>query len=224
MPNTNASLKEIIEDARLICKNKLLLIQTKFGGDHPEVSATQEEQTAVFSHFDNPEFWTVSIEMDEAILKEHIEKVDAISPDGLEDYLNCIENLLDLLEEGIVEVVEEQLNAGIISDFNLKVLNALRKTRQIIGGRKRYFKNQGIDLGDDPDFQEMVSQQDKAIREYRKLLRSNAIVSKETDVNIVNRFGSEIRKATVLRLFFALYKALTRIIKRKLRTSPPPVA
>ena len=140
MPADNDRLKEIIQDARLICLHKITLLQVQIGSDNPDVQTVQKEQELLFGQFDNADFWIEPIEFDEPSLLELIDQVDLAGPDELDGCFEAIHTLFSSLKEDILSSEESDPDSPVISKFNIgNGTGIFRPTLKIVTGSNYCF-------------------------------------------------------------------------------------
>jgi hypothetical protein len=223
MKTDNERLKVILHDAKLICMSKLQMVQGKFGATHPHVDDINKKMNKAISVFDNPVLWMRPIPFEENDMTNFVVKIDLCDPADLTLFVTEMGNFIKYLEIKVLKDPLANMEASDISDFNLKVLDALLQNQRNIGGRKVFFKNQGIDVDNHPQFIPLRDEQEPILVEYRRVLNKNEVQSTESDVSIFKMIGNAIQQATELTKFFDIYKMFTTAMKRKLPNGSVPI-
>lgn len=228
MKTDNNRLKIILHDAKLICLSKFQVLKAKYGDTHPEIDAINKQMNKTISSFDNATLWAFQIPFEENDITTLIVKIDLCDTDDLSGFITSIRNLIFYLEHELLDLsqfitrsIETDTASSEISDFNLKVLDAISQNQRNIGGRKQYFKNQGIDVDNHPDFIPLSKEHEPVYTEYRKVLTANVVQSTESDVTLFKRIGDAIQQTTELTKFFDIYKLFTEVMKKKLPKDSP---
>ncbi|MEO1258631.1 MAG: hypothetical protein AAFZ15_07530 [Bacteroidota bacterium] len=216
MKTNNERFKVILTNAKLISLSKFKLVKAANGATNPEIAALTKEIDTVLAHFDNPEIWTHPLDFDEAKIAGFVSDIDGVDPKNLTKFASDVRSFITYLDGEVLKVPLANAETTDITDFNAKVLNALSQTQQKIGGRKKFFKNNGIDLDSNPAFQTLSQQQNTALTTYRQALRDNKVSSKQTDVLVFQMLGNSIQVATELAPFLGLFEKLTTTIQGKL--------
>lgn len=217
MPNINHSLRATVQDGKTIFLEKFTLAKTDLGPTNTDIVQMGADMGQLFAQFDKPDFWARQINFDANSLNEQFIVLGSQSSDDGPGLLRELQKLLRMLQQ-IVENANQELAPGDTSqvfDMNLKVLDALRITRQQINTRLDTFAAAGQDLRQEADFQAMKARQDELIQTYRDKLLRNAIKSIKTDVIIVSRAGSILATAVSPDAFKTNYGQLTRFIQLK---------
>ncbi len=216
MQTDNQRFKILLHDARVICLNKLQMVQAKFGASQADLTALAKEMDTTTGHFNNPVLWMNPIPFEEAEIMDYVLKIDSSDPADLPGFLGLMRQFIAYLEDKVLKAPLESALAITVSDFNLKVLDALLIAQRNIAGRKVFFRNQGTDLDTHADFIPLQQAQTSVLVSYRKALNENTVQSTESDVIIFDRIAEGIKKSDVLTKFFDFYKMLTSTMKSKL--------
>lgn len=223
MKTDNERLKVILHDAKLICMSKLQMVQVKFGATHPQVDDINKKMNKAIGFFDNSLLWMRPIPFEENDITEFVMKIDLCDPADLTLFVTEMVNFINYLEVKVLKGPLANMEAFDISDFNLRVLDALLQNQRNIGGRKLFFKNQGIDVDNHPQFIPLRNEQEPIITEYRRVLNENEVQSTESDVSIFKLIGNAIQQTTELTKFFDIYKMFTTAMKKKLPAGSVPI-
>jgi hypothetical protein len=218
MPN-NDQFKTVLHDARLICRSKFNAVKAIHGENNTEVVNIQNDLKDVYRQFDNPAVWTQSLTYDHMEVMNLILKVGVADPNDLANFLKVTKELLDVLEEEVLKDPLEKIREMQPSDWNVKVLNAMRRTHQRIAGREVYFRNRGQDPHHDPEYVTMDTNHKEKAAEYRILLNTNGVQSTESDEILISGFGELIKKSEVYIQFKGLYKGYADFIVTKIPTA-----
>lgn len=217
MPNSNAFLLSLVNDAQTICVEKFNIAKTTSGAGVATLISVGSDMERIFAAVGNPDIWSATIDADSEPIVEQIIVLGSMDGSQPDEVLSKIAQMLQLIEVNILKPGMESTDAEpTTSGMNLQVLDALRLTRQQIGMKLRSFALAGEDLTQNPTFQTMMAQQDTLVKTYREQLKDNKIVSKQTDVIIIKRLGDLISASETTHIFKTNYSKLSDFIQLKL--------
>ena len=211
----DTQLKTLLEKARNVCMHKHNQVAASINGTPSqkfiEVSA---EQDSLFVKLSQPALMEEGIVViDKTELSEKITAVDVLNPSQFNEYLTAIASFFAYLKENVLVHLPVPVAASQTTDWNLKVLDALRGMRRKITGRKRFFKNQGTDITND-----LVYQKHKSTRNnYRDKLKNNEIQSVATDEITLLKFKDDIAEMTILASFMDTLGKTNTFMNEKLQ-------
>lgn len=217
MPDSNAFLQSVVEDAQKVCIEKFNLATTSLGPDNPDLKAVKTDMDRIFSNLAKPDFWLRDIDADSTPIVTQVIILGAVDTDHLDGIVGKIRQTLVLIETDILipGLAAAAIISTIPSGMNAQALNALRITRQQIAVRLQGFAQAGQDLTSDPDFVQRQTKQDQLVADYREKLKKNLIASKQTDVNILRNNGNAIQISTTKTAFFNIYDTISSFIQMK---------
>ncbi len=216
MPTDNERFKVILHDAKVISLNKFQMVQGRFGANNADLVALGKELDNVIALFNDPAIWVSPISFSEEDITNFMLEIDQCDPGDLPKFLKISRDFIAYLKNKVLKPSSDERRSAAITDFNLKVLDALLIAQRNITGRKAFFKNQGTDLDTNSQFIPKQQAQVPVLAAYRSALNNNQVQSTESDVIIFKRIGEGIKQATVLTKFFAFYDMLTNTMKSKL--------
>ncbi|NUQ25548.1 MAG: hypothetical protein HUU34_16500 [Saprospiraceae bacterium] len=216
MTTDNERFKVILHDARLISLSKFQMVEAKFGATNADLIALGKEIDTSVGLFNDPAVWASPIPFEEDQIAAFMVEIDQCDPGDLPGYLKLMRRFLAYLKDNVLKASSEERKSVSISDFNLKVLDALLTTQRNITGRKMFFKNQGIDLDTNAQFIPMQKAQAEVLSVYRNALNNNTVQSTEMDAVLFKRIGDFIKQATLLPNFLNFYGMFTTSMKNKI--------
>ncbi|MBL7794816.1 MAG: hypothetical protein JNK77_20940 [Saprospiraceae bacterium] len=216
MTTDNERFKVILHDARLISLSKFQMVEAKFGATNADLIALSKEIDTSVGLFNDPAVWVSPIPFEEEEITTYLVKIDASDPNDLPQYLKLMRDFLAYLKNKVLKASSDVRKSVSISDFNLKVLDALNIAQRNVVGRKQFFKNKGIDLDAKPQFITLQKAQSETLSAYRSVLNNNQVQSTELDVMLFKRIGEGIKQATQVQPFMNFYGMLTTSMKSKI--------
>lgn len=216
MTTDNERFKVILHDARLISLSKFQMVEAKFGATNADLIALGKEIDTSVGLFNDPAVWVSPIPFEEEEITTYLVKIDASDPNDLPQYLKLMRDFLAYLKNKVLKASSDVRKSVSISDFNLKVLDALNVAQRNVVGRKQFFKNKGIDLDAKPQFITLQKAQSETLSAYRSVLNNNQVQSTELDVMLFKRIGEGIKQATQVQPFMNFYGMLTTSMKSKI--------
>ena len=222
MPQAN-QLEMLLKRAKMVCTNKHDQVASSLNGTpSTRFIDLDNEQKSLFLLLMKPtSFNTEMPSIDKTELETQITALDVLDPSQFTEYLTLMESFLFYLKEKVLNQLLANEADNPTSDWNLKVLDALRGMRRKITGRKRFFKNKGKDIADDP-----IYKQHKIIRnDYREKLKNNTVQSVATDEMVLQKFKKDIAKLTLITTFMDMIGKTNAFMeeKSKVETEPPPI-
>lgn len=216
MTTDNERFKVILHDARLISLSKFQMVEAKFGATNADLIALGKEIDTSVGLFNDPAVWVSPIPFEEEKITQYMIEIDAADPGDLNKFLKLMRDFMAYLKDEVLKASRIERKSVSVSDFNQKVLNAIRIAHQNIDGRKAFFKNRGIDLSTNPQFITLQKDQQETWATYRNALVNNIVQSKETDVLIFKTIGGSIKQSTQVANFLNYYAKLTETMKKKI--------
>ena len=222
----NEKLQALLQHARLVCLVKMEAVEKNPGTQDTAIQKLHGDYYQLFGHLHNKRLWENPIDFDSGFIASLVLKVDACDPAEQTEYIEHSQKLLDFLKDDLLEEALERIATTDTSMWNIRMLNALRITLQQEEDRIAFFNEMGEDLDNNPEFQQMSTEQLALVAVFRELLSSNTIESDEAKVNNMKTRGEMIGQTTELPIFFRLYKKLTAFIKAQVEGAielPDPV-
>ena len=220
MPNDNAQLKELVHEAKDACRVKINALIQEVGEDDPGVTGLNASVKKTFDKFRIEGIWLNPIEFDQLQFVQHILAV-RILPDGVfDDLKEAIEKLIRFLEEKILKAPLDALAATSTSDWNLKMLEALRQIRSTITRKKNAMAAAGNDPMDDAAFRKQDERFNNQIEVYRTKLKKNEVETDENDLRMVGLYDKLIGVVNTVPQFTGAYKLLNDFIEQKITDNP----
>lgn len=219
MANVNAFLQSIVKSAKLVCFEKFNLAKTAFGPDNAELNAVKPDMDRIFLALDKQDFWnsTKPIDTDGTIIATQVIALDNVQPPQFNEVAAKIRSILTLLDTSVIKAAAKPLALSIVtSGMNIRILNALRITRQKINIRLQKFVDAGQDLTQDEAFKVMQIRQENLVKTYREQLTANQINGKEEDVEIIQLLGNNHAMAATSTIFKVHYNKLNNFIQAEL--------
>ncbi|MBL7827366.1 MAG: hypothetical protein JNJ57_12085 [Saprospiraceae bacterium] len=222
MKTDNERLKVILHNARLVCISKFQMVQSNFGAANADLIGINQKMDDIMGKFNNPSFWATPIPFEETDITQRMLMVDICPPNDLPGFKKGMNDFVDYLDKKILNGAAATGNLEtLISDANLKVLNALTACQRNVAGRKIFFRNQGVDLDKTPDFLNRQQKQTPVMAEYRRVLNENEVQATDSDEIVFKAIADGIKSSTVLVQFYQFYDMLTATMKSKLPPGNP---
>lgn len=210
MPNDNATLKTLIMEARDACRLKTDTLNRT----DPAVARVIEDLHRTFDKFKADGIWVHPIPYDEPKLLQHILFIRTLTDGDTSDFIREAEELISFLEEILKEPVQWLAQAGT-SDWNLKMLEALRKIRGAVTRKKKSLAEAGEDPMEKPGFPEMDEEFNTLIDDYRAKLKENEVQANENDIKSVGLMEQLLNSAGTAAKFIQYFKLLIKFLKEK---------
>ncbi|MCB0637006.1 MAG: hypothetical protein KDC54_10340 [Lewinella sp.] len=219
---SNDRLKSILHDIHSLTLVKL----EKFrADDNPDVTALDTLETRVktaFDQFTRPEQWVNVIAFNEDEVLELFLALEDVEPPDLDKFQdevgNCI-TFVEMLFADATPIDGAATKGGTQNPWNLKALEALRNIQFKIVGRINFFRGQGIDVVQDPAYQDIRAELDPAWDAYRTGLENDTLTADNTDVILLNKFAEAIAASTAVPAFYELLRKLTRYLEKRTQTA-----
>ena len=157
----NPTVKSLLFNARLLYLVKYKAVINNSGADDSRITDLDKKYQTLFTHWANPKFWNKDIPWLAGKTSRLILDLDAVNPSRLADFETKASALFQHLEGELLKDALDRIGRTDTSTWNLRMLNAIRKTRQQEDGRVAFFKRQGNDLGNNTEFQEMKTHQEE---------------------------------------------------------------
>ena len=212
---TNPTVKSLLFNTRLLY---LVKYQEVLGHlDRPDADLQKLDQSfqTLFAHWGNPKFWTENIPWIAGKTSDLILQVNKVNPRESSAFKMAATALLQHLKEDLLKDALQRVVSTDTSMWNLRMLNALRKTSQQVDARVALFNNQGEDLDNNTEFQELKEHQEGLMATYRNLLKTNAVEADETKVKNIKKRGIRLEAEIVLPEFFNKHKKLSAYINKQ---------
>lgn len=220
MANVNAFLQSIFKNAQSVCIEKFNLAKTAIGPDNAELNAVKPEMDRIFSPLEKQDFWNkpIPIDTDGTSIVAQVIALDKTQPAQFNTVAAKIRGILLLLDTRVLKAGAKPLVVSTVtSAMNIRILNALRITRQQINIRLQKFFDAGQDLTQDEAFKVMQIRQENLVKTYREQLTANLIDGKEGDVTIIQLSGTSHANAATTAMFKIQYNKLNNFIQDELR-------
>ncbi len=220
MANVNAFLQSIVKNTQSVCLEKFNLAKTAIGPANAELNAVKPDMDRIFLALDKPDFWTrpIPIDTDGTIIVAQVIVLDKLQPAQFNMVAAKIRSILTLLDTGVLKAAAKPLVVSTVtSGMNIRILNALRITRQQINIRLQKFVDAGQDLTQDEAFKVMQIRQENLVKTYREQLTANLIDGKQGDVDAIQLSGKNHAATTTTAMFKIHYNKLNNFIQDELR-------
>jgi hypothetical protein len=217
MPETNSRLKAIVHDAKLTCRDKLKEASETLENGEEKIIPLIDDVKAVFRKFDDIAIWTKPLPFDEPHLLGQIILLNEAPADDLNELTTTLEAFLEAFEQVTIVVEVRDINpANDTTDpWNVRALNALRKTRVQIEAKKEWLQASGHDPSQVDGFEEEEQQLGRLLKIYRHALIKNEVQAHQTDIVLFNKFEEIFRIVEELDKFVLYHKAYTKSIRKR---------
>lgn len=216
--NTNAALKALLLNARLIYLVKKQQVNAPPGAPTTKCELLDQKYQTLFGHLANPQLWSKPIPFAAGTIASPVLALDQVDASNTNDFLQKAQALYDLLTNSLLQTPLAAIATTSTSTWNIKMLNALRLILQTIDGRKAFFKRQGTDLDQHDTFPQMETQQLQLMTTYRQLLKSDAIKATESRVRNVKTRNGGLANESHLDGFLKKYNNLNKYISKQVKT------
>ena len=219
MTKVNNFLESIVKSAQSVCLEKFNLAQTIPGPNAADLAVLKPDMDRIFTSLAKPDLWNspTPIDTDGTAIVAQVIALDNVQPTQLNTVAAKIRGILTLLDVSILKSgAQPQMAVAVTSGMNMRILNALRITRQQINIRLQKFTDAGQDLSQDDAFIAMQLRQEHLVKAYREKLTDNLIVGKESDVTIIQLSGNTIANTTTTAIFKMQYNKLNHFIQSQL--------
>lgn len=221
---TNAALKALLLNARLIYLVKKQEVNAPAGALAADCQALDQKYQTLFGHLANPQLWKNPISFAAGATSRLILALNQVDPTDTNAFLENAQALYNHLTDSLLQAPLAALSTVSTFIWNIKMLNALRLTLQTVDERKAFFKGQGTDLDQHEEFPQMESQQLQLIATYRELLKSDAIEATESKVRNIETRKDDLASENQLDEFLRRYENLSKFIgKQVAKVSEMPI-
>ncbi|MCB9283564.1 MAG: hypothetical protein H6563_05765 [Lewinellaceae bacterium] len=216
MSADNTQLKSLVQEAKDACRVKVDALIAQLGSDDPDVIDIVQNLENTFEKFKVEGIWLHPIEFDPLQFVQHILTIRTL-PDGALDELQTeVENLTTFLEDNILQESLRWLNHASTSDWNIKMLEAMRLIRGNITRKKKSMADSGDDPMENEEFQEEDDRFNNQIDDYRAKLKNNEIDTNQNDLKMVALYDRLIGVVETVVQFTGAYKLLNDFIEKKI--------
>ncbi len=218
MATDNFKLKTLVLEAKDACRVKIdaLIAGAELGKEDPKIKALIKSLETVFEKFKIDGIWMNPIPYDESKFLQKILFIRTATDGDLEEFTQLSKELALFLEKEVLHIPLQWLSDVSTSDWNVKMLEALRKIRTTITKKKTAMTAAGNDPLLDPAFRNQDELFNIRVEEYRVKLKSNEVTTDENDLKTVGLLDQLINSANTLPQFTKYYKLLNDFLKKEL--------
>ena len=216
MATDNAQLKTLILEAKDACRVKIDTLIASLGKEDPGVKKLIKDLETVFEKFKIDGIWMNPIPFDEAKMLQHILFIRTSADGDLEGFSQLAKDLAAFLEAEVLKIPLQWLSEVSTSDWNLKMLEALRKIRSTITKKKNAMAEAGNDPMANPAFRTQDELFNIRVEDYRSNLKDNLVQTDENKVKTVGLLDQLIGSAPTVVKFTQYYKMLNDFIGKEI--------
>lgn len=217
MTTDNNYLKQLLFEAKDTCQGTMDKLSQSEQTQQAELKKIQAMIDEVFEKFRVDGIWTQPIPFDEARMLQFILSIHTLDEEMelLQEFKSRVMAFKRYLETEVLPKPLGTLMESAPSDWNLKMLEALRLLRGVITRKKTALTNAGHNPMDDDDFNEQDSHFATAVELYRDHLKENLVNTHEGDLKTINIVSGLINGVTEVDKFTQFYKLLNQFIDKK---------
>lgn len=216
MATDNTKLKTLILEAKDACRVKIDALIADRGAEDADVKALIKKLETVFEKFKIDGIWMNPIPFDEAKFLQQILFIRTSADGDVNEFSKLVKELTQFLEREILVIPLEWLNDASTSDWNVKMLEALRKIRTTITKKKNTMADAGNDPLESPAFKDQDELFAIRVEDYRFKLKTNDVETDENDLKTVGLLDQLIGSAATVPQFAKFYKMLNDYIGKEI--------
>lgn len=219
MVTDNDRLKSLLFEAKDACRVKMEQLSKTRPEDDADLNEIDKTINEVFEKFRIEGIWAQPIPFDEGKLLQHILAVHTMDDENLLPTFKAqVVSFKKYLEKEVLPKPLEALMDSLPSDWNMKMLEAIRLLRGSITRKKTDFTNQGNNPMDDDAFGIQDLHFAEAVELYRSKLKNNEVDTDQNDLKTMGYLNSMISSVSELVKFTQYYVLLNKFIDKKIVT------
>lgn len=219
MATDNTRLKALILEAMDACRVKTDAFSAVLSKDDPGLLALIKDTSAVFEKFKIDGLWMNPIPFDEAKLLQHILFIRTDAGTDLAAFSKLAKDLVQFLEKEVLKTPLQWLIDASTSDWNIKMLEALRKIRTTITKKKNSLAEAGTDPMQNNAFKVQDELFNTQVEAYRTKLKDNEVETDENKLKTVGLLDQLTGSAETVAKFTQFYKMLNDFIGKEIGAS-----
>jgi len=212
MATDNIRLKALILEAMDACRVKIDAFAAVLSKDNPGLLALRKDTSAVFEKFKIEGIWANPIPFDEAKLLQQIVLIRTSAGDDFAGFSKLAKELTGYLETEVLKTPLQWLIDASTSDWNLKMLDALRNIRSTITKKKNSMAEAGTDPLQNAAFKAEDELFNEQVEVYRTKLKDNEVETDENKLKTMKDLASLINLSETVADFTGNYELLNEFI------------
>jgi hypothetical protein len=212
MSTDNNLLKTLLLEAQDACRVKIAALDDTSAAT--QITATIENFSAKF-RMDG--IWARPITFDEVRLLQFIIAIRSLNNGDLAGLQAQVGQLAAFLENEVLPEPLDWLTQATTSDWNIKMLEALRKLRGTITRKKNALATAGSDPMDNAAFRKQDEIFNEQVEVYRDQLKEDVVSSDENDLKTVGFMDQMINSVSDVARFTESYNWLNIFLEKKIK-------
>lgn len=212
MSTDNNLLKTLLLEAQDACRIKIDALS-----DSSVAGQLRQDMEKLAVKFRLEGIWAQPITFDEVKLLQFIIAIRSLDNGAQAPLKEQISKLTHFLETEVLPEPLQWLTEATTSDWNIKMLEALRKLRGTITRKKNALAAAGTDPMDNAAFRNQDDIFNRQVEIYRTQLKDNVVSADENDLKTVGFMDQMINSVSDVARFTESYNWLNIFLEKKIK-------